>query len=165
MYTVEYPLDPCNNGQPIYQTRQVEMLNARYGKIKTDVKATQDYKRMPNKDYWPKCEISQFKEGPYHPSDAWNMFKLLPYIRPSDSRETYLYDIIDTATGYVVARVFDAKKFVDMFVKDGFYLFEETTADIQVWRGRWVTEQKKLAVYASGIREIRTYRKYELTRT
>ncbi len=180
MYTVQYLVgvliglkfidgEWVQKDTEIYHTREVEMLNARYGKVKTDVKVTQDFKKLSHREEWKRGEVIQIKEGPYHPSDAFDLFSF-QYSRYTDSRETYLYDVIDTATGYVLVRTLDPKKFVDLIVKDGFYLFSEEDVEMECIKGsgysaRRVTERTHVAVYACGMREFRTYKRYELTRT
>lgn len=135
---VEYPVETMPDGRVLYRPREIEMLNARYGRVKTDDKAVREFAKY--RGYKP----------------------FAPLYREFDEREEYLYDVIDTATGYVLIRTFRGKcrEFIDLIVDLGFYFCGEEEADIEIWRGiKRHTEKKIVGVYASGMKTIRSYRK------
>lgn len=124
--------------ETVFHPREIEMVNARYGRVKTDDKAFREFDKY--RGYKP----------------------FAPLYRAFDEREEYLYDVIDTATGYALTRTFRGKcrEFIDLIVDLGFYFCGEEEADIEIWRGiKRHTEKKIVGVYASGMKTIRSYRK------
>lgn len=133
---VEWPVE---NGGTSTQLRPVEMVNARYGRVKTDDKAFREFDKY--RGYKP----------------------FAPLYRAFDEREEYLYDVIDTATGYTLTRTFRGKcrEFIDLIVDLGFSFCGEEEADMDIWRGIKRHREKKLVgVYVAGNQKIRSYRKY-----
>lgn len=158
---VEYPVETISSyttvkgervqtEQVIYRPRKIEMLNARYGRIKTDEKALHEY---PYKPGYNTETVKGIKIGYGYGVDT--------------EREEFLYDVIDTATGYVLTRTFrgDCRAFINLIIDMGFYFCGEEKRDIDVLSGpnqynkRWRKEHRLVGVYASGKKEIHSYRK------
>lgn len=185
---VEWPVEITRSGvddkgkyititETVFRPRDIDMLNARYGRVKTDDKVINDVKRKTYKqlnlthvrlsdaarDYERRTQLHVDPEYQHvmTPANMWTDFVPVFDAGVTD-REEYLYDVIDTATGYVIVRTFkhSAKKFIEDFVKQGFYFCGEEEADIEIRRGNnRRTEKKIVGVYASGMKTIRSYRK------
>jgi hypothetical protein len=138
VYYVNFPLDPVGNGEPIYRRIPIDMINNRYGRIKTEDKAVREFDKY--RGYKP----------------------FAPLYREFNEREEYLYDVIDIATGYVLTRTFRGKcrEFIDLIIDIGFYFCGEEKADIDILTyNQYRKEHRLVGVYACGMKTIRSYRK------
>ena len=111
--------------ETIDDLRPIDMINARYGRIKTD----------------EKC-----------------------YDEPKDRNET-LYDVIDTAYGYVLTKTtkHDAKKFIEMFVKMGFTLIREYEGNItRTWPKNQKPNMQPCADYEAPRNKVIARGKYRI---
>lgn len=141
---VQYPVEEIA-GKMIYRPREIQMIDAQYGIVKTDDKAYREYEQQTG--YKPFAQLTRLVDG----------------------REETLYDFIDTETGYVLVRVFkgQAREFMKMFLSGGYYWKGEHTEQIEALTPVGGLKLFRPATKVVGIYEgdngtMRSYRKLEV---
>lgn len=159
----------------VEQEIPLEMLDHRFGRIVTAQKGLRELQRKPYsklnvsyveltdsaRDY--ECEMQ--KKDPdfrleYNPSEAWLMWKPV-FDSGIKEREEFLYDLVDTQTGFVVMRGFkgDCRRMLDM----GIELFDQTKDTVTLGFHSFAKKAlKEVCVYKIGVMTIVSHNKYNV---
>lgn len=159
----------------VEQELPLEMLDHRFGRIVTTQKGLRELARKPYsklhidhvkltdsaRDYERRMQLTDpnFKIE-YDPKEAWLMWKPV-FDSGIEEREEYLYDLVDTQTGFVVMRGFkgDCRRMLDM----GIELFDQTKDTVTLGFHSFAKKTlKEVCVYKIGVMTIVSHNKYKV---
>ena len=159
----------------VEQELPLEMLDRRYGRIATKQKGLRELARKPYgklnidhirltdsaRDYERRMQLTDpnfiIK---YDPKEAWNQWEPVFYSAITE-REEYLYDLVDTQTGFAVMRGFkgDCRRMLDM----GIELFDQTKDYVTIgFETKAKKVLKEVCVYKIGVMTIVSHNKYKV---
>lgn len=168
---------------PTYEKREwivekeipLEMLDNRFGRIVTTQKGLRELARKPysklqinsvkltdsERDYERRMQLveADFRIE-YNPKEAWVKWEPIFYSAITE-REEFLYDLVDTQTGFVVMRGFkgNCKRMLDM----GIELFDQTKDTVTLGFHSVVKKAlKEVCVYKIGVMTIVSHNKYKV---
>lgn len=158
----------------VEQEFPLEMLDSRYGRIVTKQKGARELQRKPYsklavsvkltdsaRDYERRMQESNPDFNlEYNPKEAWDLWQPI-FDNGITDREEYLYDLVDTQTGFVIMRGFkgNCRKLLD----SGIELFDRTKDYVTIgFETKAKKVLKQVCVYKTGNMTIVAHNKYKL---